>query len=188
MTRIVAGAAGGRRLQVPPRGTRPTSDRVREALFSSLETMVDLDGAVVLDLYAGSGALGFEALSRGATKATFVESDKRAAEVLKGNAKVVALPGAVVVHRTAEAVVATTADGPCDVVFADPPYAVTDEQLNRVLASLVTNGWTKPGSLIVVERGARSPEPIWPSAVESLRSKRYGDTALYWAEQVAATG
>ncbi|NUT53908.1 MAG: 16S rRNA (guanine(966)-N(2))-methyltransferase RsmD [Saccharothrix sp.] len=188
MTRIVAGAAGGRRLQVPPRGTRPTSDRVREALFSSLETLVDLDGTVVLDLYAGSGALGFEALSRGATKATFVESDKRAAEVLKNNAKVVALPGATVLNRTAEAVAGTTPDVPCDVVFADPPYAVTDDQLGRILSSLVTNGWTKPGTLIIVERGARSPEPIWPSAVESLRSKRYGDTALHWAERVDASG
>ncbi|MEU4741963.1 16S rRNA (guanine(966)-N(2))-methyltransferase RsmD [Actinosynnema sp. NPDC023658] len=188
MTRIVAGVAGGRRLQVPPRGTRPTSDRVREALFSSLEALVDLDGTSVLDLYAGSGALGFEALSRGAAKATFVESDKRAAEVLKSNAKVVALPGVTVLNRTAEAVVATAPEGPCDVVFADPPYAVTEEQLNRLLASLVTRGWTKPGSLIIVERAARSAEPIWPSAVESLRSKRYGDTALHWAEQVAATG
>ncbi|MFD1149385.1 16S rRNA (guanine(966)-N(2))-methyltransferase RsmD [Saccharothrix hoggarensis] len=188
MTRIVAGAAGGRRLQVPPRGTRPTSDRVREALFSSLEALVDLDGVAVLDLYAGSGALGFEALSRGAAAATFVESDKRAAEVLKGNARTVALPGATVLNRTAEAVVATRPDAPCDVVFADPPYAVTDEQLDRVLQALVTNGWTKPGSLIIVERGARSPEPMWPPAVESLRSKRYGDTALYWAEHVDATG
>ncbi|MFI9009475.1 16S rRNA (guanine(966)-N(2))-methyltransferase RsmD [Actinosynnema sp. NPDC053489] len=188
MTRIVAGVAGGRRLQVPPRVTRPTSDRVREALFSSLEALVDLDGCVVLDLYAGSGALGFEALSRGAARATFVEADKRAAEVLKSNAKVVALPGATVLNRTAEAVAGTAADAPCDVVFADPPYAVTDEQLNRLLAALVTNGWTRPGSLIIVERGARSPEPVWPGAVESLRSKRYGDTALHWGEQVGASG
>lgn len=77
---------------MPPRGTRPTSDRVREALFSSLEAWVDLDGASVLDLYAGSGALGFEALSRGAARATFVESDKRASEVLKANVRLVALP------------------------------------------------------------------------------------------------
>ncbi|WP_447003861.1 16S rRNA (guanine(966)-N(2))-methyltransferase RsmD [Saccharothrix isguenensis] len=188
MTRIVAGAAGGRRLQVPPRGTRPTSDRVREALFSSLEALVDLDGVTVLDLYAGSGALGFEALSRGAARATFVESDKRASEVLKANVRAVALPGATVVNRTAEAVVAVVAEAPCDVVFADPPYAVTDEQLDRVLEALVTNGWTKPGSLIIVERGARSPEPKWPSPVESLRSKRYGDTALHWAEHGDASG
>ncbi|MGM1063758.1 16S rRNA (guanine(966)-N(2))-methyltransferase RsmD [Saccharothrix sp. Mg75] len=188
MTRIVAGVAGGRRLQVPPRGTRPTSDRVREALFSSLQALVDLDGAAVLDLYAGSGALGLEALSRGATRAVFVESDKRAAEVLKGNARALGLPGATVLNRTAEAVAATAPDEPCDVVFADPPYAVTAEQLNRVLESLVTAGWTRPGSLLVVERAARDPEPLWPVGVESLRGKRYGDTALHWAEQVAATG
>lgn len=188
MTRIVAGAAGGRKLQVPPRGTRPTSDRVREALFSSLEAWVDLDGATVLDLYAGTGALGFEALSRGAARATFVESDKRASEVLKANARTVALPGATVLNRTSEAVVAVEAADPCDVIFADPPYAVTDRQLGRVLEALVTNGWTKPGSLIIVERDARSPEPTWPSPLESLRSKRYGDTTLHWAEHVDASG
>ncbi|MFI9818514.1 16S rRNA (guanine(966)-N(2))-methyltransferase RsmD [Saccharothrix variisporea] len=188
MTRIVAGVAGGRRLQVPPKGTRPTSDRVREALFSSLEALVDLDGLRVLDLYAGSGALGFEALSRGAAHATFVESDKRAAEVLKGNARALGLPGAQVVNRTALAAVATPPDAPCDVVFADPPYDVTDAQLAEVLAALVAHGWTAPGSVVVVERAARSPEPIWPAGLESLRSKRYGDTALYWAEHAGAGG
>jgi 16S rRNA (guanine966-N2)-methyltransferase len=188
VTRIVAGVAGGRRLQVPPRGTRPTSDRVREALFSSLESLLDLDGAVVLDLYAGSGALGFEALSRGAARATFVESDKRAAEVLRGNARALGLPGAVVLNRSAEGVVAEPPESPCDVVFADPPYAVSDEQLNRVLSALVANGWTAPGSLLVVERDARSAEPAWPAAVESLRGKRYGDTALHWGEHAPGTG
>ncbi|MDQ2586230.1 16S rRNA (guanine(966)-N(2))-methyltransferase RsmD [Saccharothrix yanglingensis] len=188
MTRIVAGVAGGRRLQVPPRGTRPTSDRVREAMFSSLEALLDLDGATVLDLYAGSGALGLEALSRGAAGAVFVESDKRAAEVLRGNARSLGLPGATVLNRTAEAVAATAPDEACDVVFADPPYAVTAEQLNRLLEALVTAGWTKPGTLLVVERAARDPEPVWPAGVESLRGKRYGDTALHWAEQVSATG
>jgi 16S rRNA (guanine966-N2)-methyltransferase len=80
------------------------------------------------------------------------------------------------------------AEATFDVVFADPPYAVTAEQLDRVLSSLVTNGWTKPGSLIVVERDARSAEPVWPTGVESLRSKRYGDTKLHWAEHVDAYG
>ncbi|MBV8932791.1 MAG: RsmD family RNA methyltransferase, partial [Kutzneria sp.] len=93
MTRIVAGTAGGRRIEVPPAGTRPTSQRVREALFSALETVVDLRGALVLDLYAGSGALGFEALSRGAAVATFVESGRRAVEVLRRNAAALDLPG-----------------------------------------------------------------------------------------------
>ena len=188
MTRIVAGVAGGRRLQVPPRGTRPTSDRVREALFSSLEALIDLDGARVVDLYAGSGALGFEALSRGAAQATFVESDRRAAEVLKANAAALGLPGAEVVHRTAEAVAAGPAEHPCDVVFADPPYAVTGDELHRVLAALVANGWTADGTLVVVERAARDAEPIWPGPLESLRTKRYGDTALHWAEHVAPRG
>ncbi|MEU4803517.1 16S rRNA (guanine(966)-N(2))-methyltransferase RsmD [Actinosynnema sp. NPDC023587] len=188
MTRIVAGVAGGRRLQVPPRGTRPTSDRVREALFSSLQALVDLDGARVLDLYAGSGALGFEALSRGAASAVFVESDKRAADVLKANAKSLGLPGATVVNRTVEAAVAIPADEPCDVVFADPPYALTDAQLGQVLDGLVRHGWFAPDSLIIVERAARSAEPIWPSPLESLRGKRYGDTALFWAEYVDALG
>ncbi|MEU6150567.1 16S rRNA (guanine(966)-N(2))-methyltransferase RsmD [Actinosynnema sp. NPDC047251] len=188
MTRIVAGVAGGRRLQVPPRGTRPTSDRVREALFSSLEALIDLDGARVLDLYAGSGALGFEALSRGAVSAVFVESDKRAADVLRANARALGLPGATVVNRSAESAVADPADQPCDVVFADPPYAVTDEQLGLVLDGLVRHGWFADGALAIVERAARSPEPIWPGALESLRSKRYGDTALYWAEYRGALG
>ncbi len=149
---------------------------------------MDLDGARVLDLYAGSGALGFEALSRGAAAATFVESDKRAADIVKANAKALGLAGATVVNRTAEAVVAVPADRPCDVVFADPPYAVTADELGRVLDALVANGWTADGSVVIVERAARDAEPIWPGPLESLRSKRYGDTALYWAEHVGTLG
>jgi 16S rRNA (guanine966-N2)-methyltransferase len=188
VTRIVAGSAGGRRLRVPPRGTRPTSDRVREALFSSLENTVDLDGARVLDLYAGSGALGFEALSRGAAHAVFVESDRRAADVLRSNARDLGLPGAVVLARSAEAAVAAGADEPCDVVFADPPYAVGDAELAGVLLDLVGHGWTAPGTVVVVERAARGPEPEWPSPLEPLRTKRYGDTALHWAVHRTADG
>ncbi|MEU0879144.1 16S rRNA (guanine(966)-N(2))-methyltransferase RsmD [Lentzea sp. NPDC005914] len=179
MTRIVAGTAGGRRLKVPPKGTRPTSDRVREALFSSLEAMMDLDGARVLDLYAGSGALGFEALSRGAGHATFVESDKRAAEVLKANARELGFAGVVIANRTAEAYV--TAEGErFDVVFADPPYAVGDDELAKVLHGLKDR--LAPDAVLIVERASRSSEPAWPEQVESLRAKRYGDTAVYWGQ------
>jgi 16S rRNA (guanine966-N2)-methyltransferase len=188
VTRIVAGAAGGRRLQVPPRGTRPTSDRVREALFSSLEVVVDLDGARVLDLYAGSGALGLEALSRGASHALFVESDRRAVDVLRRNAGHVGLPGAHVVQRTVEGAVAESPPEPYDVVFADPPYAVTDDELAKVLLGLSGNGWMAPDAVVIVERASRSAEPTWPRDLESLRSKRYGDTALYWAVRRAADG
>lgn len=181
MTRIVAGVAGGRRLQVPPRGTRPTSDRVREALFSAIEASFDLDGMAVLDLYAGSGALGFEALSRGAASATFVEADRRAADVLRSNARELGLPGVTVLARQAEAVVSSAPETPFDVVFADPPYDLGDAELGKVLRGLVSNRWTAPGAVVIVERAARSGEPAWPAGLESLRDKRYGDTALYWA-------
>lgn len=179
MTRIVAGSAGGRRLKVPPKGTRPTSERVREALFSSLEALMDLDGVRVLDLYAGSGALGFEALSRGAGHATFVESDRRAAEVLKANARELPFRDVLVVNRSAEAYAASDGE-PFDVVFADPPYAVGDEELAKVLSALVDAARLTAGAVLIVERASRSAEPAWPEGVESLRAKRYGDTAVYW--------
>lgn len=179
VTRIVAGSAGGRRLKVPPKGTRPTSERVREALFSSLEALVDLDGVKVLDLYAGSGALGIEALSRGAGHATFVESDKRAADVLKGNVRELGFTNTVVVNRTAEAYVSGEGEK-FDVVFADPPYAVGDDELAKVLKGVVPR--LVEDAILIVERASRSGEPAWPEGVESLRAKRYGDTAVYWAQ------
>lgn len=179
VTRIVAGTAGGRRLKVPPKGTRPTSDRVREALFSSLEAMMDLDGAQVLDLYAGSGALGFEALSRGAAHATFVESDKRAAEVLKANARELGFGNSTIAHRTAEAYVVGEG-AKFDVVFADPPYAVGDDELQKVLHGVAHR--LAADAVLIVERASRSGEPPWPAVVEPLRAKRYGDTAVYWGQ------
>jgi 16S rRNA (guanine966-N2)-methyltransferase len=175
----VAGVAGGRRLTVPPKGTRPTSERVREALFNAIESALDLDGASVLDLYAGSGALGLEALSRGAARVTFVESDRNALTVLRRNVAAVDIPGAQVVPgRVLSALEAGTTQ-PYDVVLADPPYAVTDEDLRAVLIALA--GWTTPGALVVVERSSRSADPDWPEPLEALRVKRYGDTALHWA-------
>jgi 16S rRNA (guanine966-N2)-methyltransferase len=157
---------------------------VREALFSSLESMLDLDGARVLDLYAGSGALGFEALSRGAEHATFVESDKRAAEVLKQNARDLGFGNTTVANRTAEAFV--TAEGEeFDVVFADPPYAVGDEELAKVLHGIAPR--LAGEAVLIVERASRSGEPVWPDGVEPLRAKRYGDTAVYWG-RVRADG
>jgi 16S rRNA (guanine966-N2)-methyltransferase len=183
VTRIVAGTAGGRRLTVPPRGTRPTSERVREALFNALEAMLDLDGRWVLDLYAGSGALGFEALSRGAAGVTFVESDRRAVEVLRRNAGALGLPGARVVAGTVEACVAGGADRRYDVVLADPPYAVGNAELLDVLTSLVTNNWLAEDAVLVVERATRDGEPPWPPGIAPLRARRYGDTATHWAQR-----
>ncbi|MBK1786837.1 16S rRNA (guanine(966)-N(2))-methyltransferase RsmD [Prauserella cavernicola] len=185
MTRIVAGSAGGRKLRVPPRGTRPTSERVREALFNALEVAGELDDAGVLDLYAGSGALGLEALSRGARDALFVEADRRAAEVLRANAGQLGLGGEVR-HGKVESVVAEQAPRAFELVVADPPYDLDDDRLAAVLGDLVVRGWVAEGSLVIVERALRSGEPRWPEHLEPLRTKRYGDTALFWAECVTS--
>jgi 16S rRNA (guanine966-N2)-methyltransferase len=177
VTRIVAGTAGGRRLVVPPRGTRPTSERVREALFSAIESAAGLDGAEVLDLYAGSGALGLEALSRGASRVTFVESDRNALSVLRKNVATVGIPGGQVVPGRVQTVLAAGTATRYDLVLADPPYA--DSDVDEVLRALGT--WTRPGALVILERSVRSPDPEWPEPLEALRVKRYGDTALHWA-------
>lgn len=181
VTRIVAGKAGGKRLRVPPRGTRPTSERVREALFNALEVAGELDGARVLDLYAGSGALGIEALSRGAREVLFVESDRAAADVLRGNVAAIGLGGEVRRGRV-EQVLADAAAAPFDLVLADPPYAVGGTELAAVLTALSPGGWIVADGLVVVERAERDGEPDWPPGFTALRSRRYGDTALYRAE------
>jgi 16S rRNA (guanine966-N2)-methyltransferase len=180
MTRIVAGSAGGRRLAVPPSGTRPTSERVREAMFSALEATVGLAGAHVLDLYAGSGALGLEALSRGAASATFVESDRRALDVLRRNAATLGLPGAVVLAGSVEAVVAPDSGAPFDVILADPPYRLPDADLAVVLDRLAAGGWLAPDGVLVLERATRDGEPTLPAVLAMIRSRRYGDTVTHW--------
>lgn len=179
MTRIVAGTAGGRQLAVPRRGTRPTSDRVREALFSAVEAALDLDGARVLDLYAGTGALGLEALSRGAAHAALVESDGGALAVLRRNVSALGFAGADVRPGKVATVLATPPGEPYDLVFADPPYAMDAEALSRDLTALVA--WTRPGSVVVVERAKRSAEFAWPAEYVPGRVRHYGDTSLYWA-------
>ncbi|HEX2133980.1 MAG TPA: 16S rRNA (guanine(966)-N(2))-methyltransferase RsmD [Actinophytocola sp.] len=179
MTRIVAGTAGGRQLAVPRRGTRPTSDRVREALFSAVEAAMDLEDARVLDLYAGTGALGLEALSRGAGHALLVESDPGAVSVLRRNVSALALPGARVRQGKVATVLAEPAPEPFDLVFSDPPYALSGPALSADLAAL--SAWTRPGTLVVVERARRSAGFEWPAAWEPGRVRTYGDTALHWA-------
>lgn len=178
--RVIAGAARGRPLATPPgRDTRPTSDRAREGLFSTLATLVDLDGARVLDLYAGSGAVGLEALSRGAAHVVLVESDVRAAAVIRRNAEAVGLPGARVVVDRVERFLATCATS-FDVVFMDPPYDTSDEIVARVLAAVPLDG------VVVVERSARSPEPVWPDGIERVKERRYGEGVLWYGRRVVA--
>ncbi|MFB7875448.1 16S rRNA (guanine(966)-N(2))-methyltransferase RsmD [Nocardia sp. NPDC056064] len=182
MTRIVAGTAGGRRLKVPPAGTRPTSDRVREALFSAIDARLDLDGTRVLDLYAGSGALGLEALSRGAAHALLVESDRKAAAVVRANIAELGLPGAELRLGTVGTVLAQPAPDGYDVVFADPPYDVSTPEVTADLAALAANGWLAPEALVIVERSIRSPEITWPAGYAPLRTRKYGETRIELAE------
>lgn len=182
MTRLVGGSAGGRRLRTPAgAATRPTTDRVREALFSSLESSLGgLGGLRVLDLYAGSGALGLEALSRGAAALTAVEHDRRTARLVEANARDVGLGPVEVVARAVDRVLATAPRAAYDLVLADPPYDVTEAEVSRVLALLVEHGWVAPDATVVLERSARSPEPAWPTGLEPERRRAYGETALWY--------
>lgn len=190
MTRVIAGSAGGRRLAVPPgTGTRPTSDRAREALFSTWQALRGpLDGARVADLYAGSGAVGLEALSRGAAHALLVESDARAARVLRQNIAALALPGAELrTARTEQAVQAPAPAQPYDVVFLDPPYDVTDDALREILITLAAGHWLAADALVTVERRTRGGEFGWPQGFTALRSRRYGEATLWYGRAAQVT-
>ena len=178
MTRLIAGLAGGRRLKVPPAGVRQTGDRAREGLFNSLATLLDLRGAAVLDLYAGSGALGLEALSRGAAAVTFVESSPKVLPVLTANLAAVGLPGGKVVRASVPAFVAGPATRAHDLVLADPPYATPAAEVLDVLRALAGGGWLAPGAVLVVERSSREAPWEWPTPLEGLRERRYGEAVL----------
>jgi pantetheine-phosphate adenylyltransferase len=187
VTRIVAGQARGRRLAVPPGGsTRPTSDRVREALFSTLTGMLaGWDGRHVLDLYAGSGALGLEALSRGAASCLFAEKDGRALDVLRRNVSSVGLPGATVRGGDVARLLAGSSDRRYDVALLDPPYREPDARLARVLEALAS-GWLTADAVLVLERAARDPAPPWPRGWGHVDDRRYGDTRLWYVRRDAS--
>lgn len=175
MTRIIAGVWGGRRLATPKgSGTRPTSDRVREALFATLASVLGgLDGLRVLDLFAGSGALGLEAASRGAAHVDLVEADRGAAAVITAN--VLGLEATVArVHRTTAERFLASAPDPYDLVMIDPPY---ESDVTSVLAAAATV--LAPDGLVVVERSTRDAL-TWPSGLVAIRDKVYGDTRLHF--------
>jgi 16S rRNA (guanine966-N2)-methyltransferase len=206
MTRIIAGAARGRRLAVPPTGTRPTSDRVREALFSALDSaLVSWSGRRVMDLYAGSGALGLEALSRGASHALLVERDRRAVEVIRANIAAAGLAGAEIAGRDVEQVLAQPLSSPpYDLVLADPPYDLAQARVTAVLTALAAGGWLVEGATVVLERAVlRAPADVprpargsrpgevpltWPDGYEPGRTRAYGDTVLHVATYRGAAG
>ncbi|HLP22459.1 MAG TPA: 16S rRNA (guanine(966)-N(2))-methyltransferase RsmD [Microbacteriaceae bacterium] len=185
MPRIISGAAGSLTLNVPAHGTRPTSDRVREALFSALEARDALDRARVLDLYAGSGSLGLEALSRGADTVVLVERDHTAAKVASDNARRVAEASDVaptqvrVVEANVDSYLARAEAESVDLVFIDPPYELPNADLERTLSALAPA--CLPDALVIVERSSRSAELEWPEAFEVLSHKKYGETELWWA-------
>jgi len=185
MTRIVAGFAGSLTLTVPAKGTRPTSDQVREALFSALDARDAIRDYRVLDLYAGSGALGLEAASRGARVVTLVENGFAASQTCRRNAAAVqkaAPKGASlsisVSSQAVQSFLTGTPDG-FDLVFLDPPYDLPDAELAANLAALTP--LLDPDALVVVERSSRSPEPTWGPGLVLERRKNYGDTTLWYA-------
>ncbi|WP_062521350.1 16S rRNA (guanine(966)-N(2))-methyltransferase RsmD [Demequina silvatica] len=183
MTRIIAGRWGGRRLAVPPRGTRPTTDRVREAVFSRLDHGDHLRGARVLDLFAGSGALGFEAVSRGAAHATLVEADARATAVLRSNARDLSAGGAVTVVKERVRPFLSRDAEPWDVILLDPPYDIPRAELAQVLAA--AGDRIAPGGLVVLEWSSRAGDAPWPDTLEAVASKAYGETAIHYARAAA---
>ncbi len=192
MTRIIAGSARGRRLTVPATGTRPTSDRVREALFSSLDSELLGRGLTwpyvrVLDLYAGTGALGLEALSRGAVEAILVEKSRPAVRTLTANIAAVGCSGARVLTRDVGHLAQVPSEGTgADLVFMDPPYDVAAADLRGVLADLCSAGWIAPDALVVVERPARDTESPCPEHWPEPRRRPYGDTVLWYGRAVSA--
>ncbi|HEY0259524.1 MAG TPA: 16S rRNA (guanine(966)-N(2))-methyltransferase RsmD [Lacisediminihabitans sp.] len=185
MTRIVAGEAGGRTLKVPPKGTRPTSERVREALFSRLDHLDILEDSRVLDLYAGSGALGLEAASRGAAHVDLVERSRPASQIIAGNIRSTELGERASVHtvdvrtflatRTGTAALA----GDANLVLLDPPYDIAENDLTEVLGLL--EPWIGPDGLVVVERSSRTPEPTWPEHLHREDKRTYGETVVWFA-------
>jgi 16S rRNA (guanine(966)-N(2))-methyltransferase RsmD len=158
---------------------------VRESLFNVLASRIDFAAMAVLDLYAGSGALGLEALSRGATSAVFVETDHRAAAVIAKNIATLGAHAAAVRRGPVAAVLAGGADRSVDLVFADPPYDVPAADIEEMLVALVGGGWVRAGTVVVIERGASGPEVIWPDGWEPWPSRRYGDTRIELASQAS---
>ena len=184
MTRIISGTLGGRRIAVPPKGTRPTTDRVREAIFSRLDHENSLRGAWVLDAFAGSGALGLEALSRGATRAVFVESNPVAATVIRANAEALGVTRATEVARERVLPWLSRSTRPVDLAtfdlaLLDPPYDLAPSELAATLAALVPR--LTRGAAVVLEWSSRGDVPTWPGRLSLVVSKKYGETTVHYA-------
>lgn len=179
MTRIISGKYGGRKLQVPD-SARPTTEMVREALFSTLQSWDAVAGKVVLDLFSGSGGLGFEALSRGAESVVFVESDSKAVEILKKNAGSLQA-AAKVIKQTAKSFAkgVNLLENKFDLVLIDPPYKVPNQEIIEIIEGLVSGDFLQASAVLVIERPTRDLF-VWPAVIKELKNKRYGDNTLYY--------
>ena len=194
MSRIISCAAGGVRLtSVPGDNTRPTTDRVKESLFSKLESYDIIRGARVLDAFGGSGALGCEALSRGAASVTLLDTYPKAVAVIRKNIAAVekamgctgsgpsdATGSVAHVQQSQALTYVKSASGPWDLVFVDPPYAVPNEQVSELLEELTSK--LAEGAVIVVERSSRDPEPVWGEGLYCFSTRQHGETVLYYVE------
>lgn len=194
MSRIISGAAGGVRLaSVPGDNTRPTTDRVKESLFSKLESYDIIRGARVLDAFGGSGALGCEALSRGAASVTLLDTYPKAVAVIRKNVAAVekamgrtgsgsssATGSAVRVQQSQALTYVKSASGPWDLVFVDPPYAMPNEQVSELLEALTPK--LAEGAVVVVERSSRDAEPVWGEGLYCFSTRQHGETVLYYVE------
>lgn len=191
MTRIIAGRAKGRRIAVPARGTRPTSDRVREALFASIEAKLlaggrSWDKTAVCDAWSGSGAIALEAWSRGAQRVLAIDNSRAAVETIEGNISSLGAQG-VRVHRAS---VSQVTQGPppggaFDVLVGDPPYDDDDTAVRDVLAAALANSWLAPDALVVIERRSHGGRPgsasaPFPHGIEVDGERTYGDTVLWY--------
>lgn len=194
MSRIISGAAGGVRLaSVPGDNTRPTTDRVKESLFSKLESYDIIRGARVLDAFGGSGALGCEALSRGAASVTLLDTYPKAVAVIRKNVAAVekamgragsgssgATGSAARVQQSQALTYVKSASGPWDLVFVDPPYATPNEQVSELLEALTPK--LAEGAVVVVERSSRDAEPVWGEGLYCFSTRQHGETVLYYVE------
>lgn len=198
MTRVIAGQARGRTLVVPRRGTRPTSDRVRESMFATLDSMLQRtgdgwDGIAVADLFAGSGALGLEAMSRGAASVVLVDSARAAIDALRRNVETV-LPDrsadARVVASDVAAWTRAAAPGSLDLVFIDPPYDLGSAAVDALVGALLDRGVLRAGGIVVVERRTGDDNPLADVASRhglDVSQRRYGDTLLWYGRRDLAS-
>ena len=193
MSRIISGAAGGVRLaSVPGDNTRPTTDRVKESLFSKLESYDIIRGARVLDAFGGSGALGCEALSRGAASVTLLDTYPKAVAVIRKNVAAVEKAmgrtgssgatgsSSTRVQQAQALTYVKSASGPWDLVFVDPPYAMPNEQVSELLEALTPK--LAEGAVVVVERSSRDAEPVWGEGLYCFSTRQHGETVLYYVE------